>query len=116
MEVPWKYIGIADRIREEIKAGKRQASDLVSIKYLTQEHDVARQTAAKALNLLAREGLLQRFPGIGYIVVPLSHSCRALIRIGQVSAVARMRRHRHRRQSRPGERRHGRCPPWWPRR
>jgi DNA-binding GntR family transcriptional regulator len=40
----------------------------VSIKYLTQEHDVARQTAAKAVGLLAREGLLQRFPGIGYIV------------------------------------------------
>jgi DNA-binding GntR family transcriptional regulator len=57
---------ITDGIRKEIKAGKRQASDLVSIKYLTQEHDVARQTAAKALGVLAREGLLKRFPGIGY--------------------------------------------------
>jgi DNA-binding GntR family transcriptional regulator len=40
----------------------------VSIKYLTQEHDVARQTAAKALSLLAGEGLVKPFPGVGYIV------------------------------------------------
>jgi DNA-binding GntR family transcriptional regulator len=71
---PRKYIRIADGLREEIRAGKRQARDLVSITYLTQEHDVARQTAAKALALLAREGLVKRFPGIGYIVVRSSRS------------------------------------------
>jgi len=68
VEGTWKYIELADGIRKEIRAGKRQARDLVSIKYLTQEHGVARQTAAKALGLLAREGLVGRFPGIGYIV------------------------------------------------
>jgi DNA-binding GntR family transcriptional regulator len=68
MEDRWKYIQIADRIRAEINAGRRQALDLVSITYLSQEHEVARLTAAKALRLLAREGLLKRFPGIGYIV------------------------------------------------
>jgi DNA-binding GntR family transcriptional regulator len=71
---PRKYIRIADGIRREIEAGKRQAGDLVSITYLTQEHDVARQTAAKALGILAREALVKRFPGIGYIVVRPSHS------------------------------------------
>ena len=65
---PWKYVRIADGIRSRIREGRLGARDLVSIKYLSQEHDVARQTAAKALVLLAREGLLQRFPGIGYIV------------------------------------------------
>jgi DNA-binding GntR family transcriptional regulator len=69
MDDPRKYIQIADRLRKEIRAGKRQAGDLVSITYLTQEHDVARQTAAKALGLLAREGLVKRFPGIGYVVM-----------------------------------------------
>jgi DNA-binding GntR family transcriptional regulator len=68
MDDPRKYIRIADGIRKEIKAGKRQTGDLVSITYLTQEHDVARQTAAKALSLLANEGLVKRFPGIGYVV------------------------------------------------
>ncbi|HEY6791314.1 MAG TPA: GntR family transcriptional regulator [Trebonia sp.] len=59
---------MADGIREEIRAGKRQSGDLVSITYLTQEHDVARQTAAKALSLLRHEGLVERFPGVGYVV------------------------------------------------
>ena len=68
MEGAWKYIRIADGIRKEIRAGRRQGRDLVSIKYLSQEHGVARQTAAKALQLLEREGLVGRFPGIGYVV------------------------------------------------
>ena len=67
-EESWKYVRIADGIRRRIKEGNLQQRDLVSIKYLSQEHDVARQTAAKALGLLEREGLVQRFPGIGYIV------------------------------------------------
>jgi DNA-binding GntR family transcriptional regulator len=67
-DVPWKYIQLADGIRSQIRAGRRQARDLVSITYLTQEHDVARQTAAKALTLLESEGLVKRYPGIGYIV------------------------------------------------
>ncbi len=68
VEESWKYMRIADSIRSRIKEGKLGKRDLVSITYLTQEHDVARQTAAKAVGLLAREGLLDRFPGIGYIV------------------------------------------------
>jgi DNA-binding GntR family transcriptional regulator len=35
---------------------------------LIQEHGVARQTAAKALQLLEREGLTRRVPGLGYYV------------------------------------------------
>jgi DNA-binding GntR family transcriptional regulator len=58
VEVPWKYIQIADRVRRRIKEGLLQEC----------EHDVARQTATKAVGLLARVGLLQRLPGIGYIV------------------------------------------------
>ena len=58
MEETWKYIRIADGVRGRIRSGSLEARDLVSIKHLSQEHDVARQTAAKALGLLAREGLL----------------------------------------------------------
>jgi DNA-binding GntR family transcriptional regulator len=68
VEEQWKYLQIADRIRAEIRAGRRQAPDPVSITYIAQEHGVARLTAAKALRLLAREGLLRRFPGVGYVV------------------------------------------------
>jgi DNA-binding GntR family transcriptional regulator len=35
---------------------------------LTQEHGVARQTAAKAVQLLESEGLVYRVPGLGYYV------------------------------------------------
>ncbi len=39
-----------------------------SITTLTQEHSVARQTAAKALRVLETEGLVYRVPGLGYYV------------------------------------------------
>jgi len=39
-----------------------------SIITLTQEHGIARQTAAKALRLLEAEGLVYRVPGLGYYV------------------------------------------------
>ena len=39
-----------------------------SITTLTQDHGVARQTAAKALQLLESEGLVYRVPGLGYYV------------------------------------------------
>jgi DNA-binding GntR family transcriptional regulator len=67
VDVQWKYIRNVRHPRA-IGEGTLRERDLVSIKYLSQEHDVARQTAAKALGLLAREGLVQRFPGIGFIV------------------------------------------------
>jgi len=39
-----------------------------SITTLTQEHGIARQTAAKALRVLESEGLVYRVPGLGYYV------------------------------------------------
>jgi DNA-binding GntR family transcriptional regulator len=40
-----------------------------SITTLTQEHGVARQTAAKALKVLADEVVIRQWPGLGYFVV-----------------------------------------------
>ena len=39
-----------------------------SITTLTQEYGHARQTCSKALGLLVKEGLLTRYPGLGYYV------------------------------------------------
>lgn len=39
--------------------------------HLTQDHGVARQTAAKAVQLLESEGLVYRVPGLGYYVSEL---------------------------------------------
>ena len=68
MEASWKYILIADGVRSRIREGKLQERDLVSIKYLTQEHDVARQDGRQGGGpARAGRAVRQRFPGIGYI-------------------------------------------------
>lgn len=69
MDDPRRYVQVADAIRDDISRGKLHTGDPApSITHLTQEHGVARQTAAKALHLLEEEGLLQKWPGLGYFV------------------------------------------------
>jgi GntR family transcriptional regulator len=69
VEDPRAYVRIADALRQQITAGRLKIGQPVpSITTLTQEHGVARQTAAKALQLLESEGLVHRVPGLGYYV------------------------------------------------
>jgi DNA-binding GntR family transcriptional regulator len=69
MEDPRAYVRIADQVRQQITAGRLKSGQPVpSITTLTQDHGVARQTAAKALRLLESEGLVYRVPGLGYYV------------------------------------------------
>jgi DNA-binding GntR family transcriptional regulator len=69
MEDPRAYVRIADQVRQQIIAGQLEPGQPVpSITTLTQGHGVARQTAAKALQLLESEGLVYRVPGLGYYV------------------------------------------------
>jgi len=69
MEDPRAYVRIADLLRQQITAGVLTAGQPVpSIATLTQDHGVARQTAAKALQVLESEGLVYRVPGLGYYV------------------------------------------------
>jgi GntR family transcriptional regulator len=69
MEDPRAYVRIADLLRQQITAGQVKAGETVpSITTLTQDHGVARQTAAKALQMLESEGLVYRVPGLGYYV------------------------------------------------
>ncbi|MGE5287832.1 MAG: winged helix-turn-helix domain-containing protein [Micromonosporaceae bacterium] len=68
-EDPRAYMRIADALRRDIADGKlRPGSPTPSITTLSQEHGVARQTAAKALRLLEVEGLVRRVPGLGCYV------------------------------------------------
>jgi GntR family transcriptional regulator len=69
VEDPRAYVRIADTLRQQITAGQIKVGQPVpSITTLTQQHGVARQTAAKALQLLESEGLVHRVPGLGYYV------------------------------------------------
>jgi GntR family transcriptional regulator len=66
---PRAYIRLAAELRKQIAEGKLPpGSPTPSITTLTQDHGHARQTCAKALRLLVDEGLLIRYPGLGYYV------------------------------------------------
>ena len=66
---PRAYIRLAAELRRDIASGKLQpGKPTPSITTLSQEHGLARQTVAKALGLLADEGLVIRVPGLGYYV------------------------------------------------
>ena len=65
---PWQQI--ADHLRAEIKAGRYDPDGpaLPSVTTLSQEWDVARRTANKALKALAADGLIEVESGMGYYV------------------------------------------------
>jgi DNA-binding GntR family transcriptional regulator len=67
---PRAYIRLAAELRRDIASGKLQpGKPTPSITTLSQQYGHARQTCAKALRLLVDEGLLIRYPGLGYYVV-----------------------------------------------
>ncbi len=56
-------------LRKAIAAGKYPPGTATpSITTLSQEYGHARQTCSKALGVLVKEGLLIRYPGLGYYV------------------------------------------------
>ena len=66
---PRAYIRLAAILRQEIADGKLPpGKPTPSITTLSQRYGHARQTCAKALRLLVDEGLLIRYPGLGYYV------------------------------------------------
>jgi DNA-binding GntR family transcriptional regulator len=66
---PRAYIRLAAELRAAIAEGKyAPGSPTPSITTLSQQYGHARQTCSKALGLLVKEGLLIRYPGLGYYV------------------------------------------------
>jgi DNA-binding GntR family transcriptional regulator len=66
---PRAYIRLAAELRRDIAAGTlNPGKPTPSITTLSQQYGHARQTCAKALRLLVDEGLLIRYPGLGYYV------------------------------------------------
>jgi DNA-binding GntR family transcriptional regulator len=60
---------LAAALRKAILAGKYPpGSATPSITTLSQDYGHARQTCSKALGVLVKEGLLIRYPGLGYYV------------------------------------------------
>jgi GntR family transcriptional regulator len=70
---PRAYIRLAADLRRAIADGTYPpGSPTPSITTLSQQYGHARQTCAKALGVLVDEGLLIRYPGLGYYVVGAS--------------------------------------------
>jgi GntR family transcriptional regulator len=67
---PRAYVRLAADVRKAIADGTYPpGSPTPSITTLSQQSGHARQTCSKALNVLVDEGLLIRYPGLGYYVV-----------------------------------------------
>jgi DNA-binding GntR family transcriptional regulator len=67
-EDPRRYIRIHADLAARIGDGRLPSGTLLNIGTLADEHDVARETAQRAIRMLAEEGLVTRFPGIGWQV------------------------------------------------
>jgi DNA-binding GntR family transcriptional regulator len=69
MDDPRLYMQVASALREQIRDGDFKPGDPVpSIGTIQRETGYSRQTAGKALRVLASEGLLTRVPGHEYFV------------------------------------------------
>jgi DNA-binding GntR family transcriptional regulator len=64
-----KYLLAAALLKDEIRTGLRApGAKLPSITELCQEHHISRQTAGKAMRVLAKDELIYREPGLGWFV------------------------------------------------
>lgn len=68
-EDPRIYVRVLHRVREQVEAGTlRPGHPTPTIAAFCRQFGCTRQTVSKALRLLADEGLLVRYPGLGYYV------------------------------------------------
>jgi DNA-binding GntR family transcriptional regulator len=65
-----KWTGVAGVLRGRIANGTLKPGSRPSIGRLGPELGVARKATARAFRQLEDEGLLERQPGIGYVVLP----------------------------------------------
>jgi DNA-binding GntR family transcriptional regulator len=65
------YIQLADLLRAAITSGEYAGGTfLPSLKQLTEQHEVSRMTAERAVERLRSEGLVRGIPGKGVYVLP----------------------------------------------
>jgi len=69
MTDPRLWVRIAAGVRDKLSSGAIAAGDSVSIAQLCEEWGSSRQTAAKALQALEDDGLIRRYPGVGYFAL-----------------------------------------------
>jgi DNA-binding GntR family transcriptional regulator len=65
---PRLYVRITEDLRHKISTGTIEAGTTVSITTLSEQWQACRQTVSRALRALEDDGLIKRYPGIGYYV------------------------------------------------
>ena len=65
---PRLYRRIYASLSQEIAEGTLAAGTRLNIGTIADEWNVGRDTVQKAINLLAADGLVERFPGLGWYV------------------------------------------------
>jgi GntR family transcriptional regulator of gluconate operon len=62
-------VQITEDLRAKLRSGVIVPGDAVSIGQLAGEWGTSRSPAAKALHALEADGLIRRYPGVGYYVL-----------------------------------------------
>lgn len=79
---PRLYVRISRDLREKLAAGVIAAGDAVPVMPLAREWGASRQAVRKALRVLETEGLIRRYPGVGYYVPSRTGAEQATSRAG----------------------------------
>jgi DNA-binding GntR family transcriptional regulator len=67
-EDPRRYIRIHADLSARIKDGRLPSGTLLSIGLIADEWSVARETVQRSIRMLEADGLVTRYPGIGWQV------------------------------------------------
>jgi DNA-binding GntR family transcriptional regulator len=67
-EDPRRYVRIHADLAARIADGRLPPGTLLNIGLLADEHGVARETVQRAIRMLADDGLVTRYPGLGWQV------------------------------------------------
>jgi DNA-binding GntR family transcriptional regulator len=68
MADPRAYMRLYAQLKARIEGGELAAGARLSIGLIADEFDVSRDTVQKALRLLERDGLIERYEGLGWYV------------------------------------------------
>lgn len=68
MADPRAYMRVYAQLKAQIQAGTLAVGARLNIGLIADEHDVSRDTVQKAITLLERDGLVERWPGLGWYV------------------------------------------------
>ena len=65
---PRRYVQVAVHLRAQLASGKLESGDRLNIGLLADTYEVSRPTVAHALRVLEADGLVLRYPGVGWVV------------------------------------------------